>query len=609
MRGLENRGSSGSESDTPGSAAPGRTRAARGRSDSRDPVAVTSPMPPPASCTADSSGENHTNRLLVAIAAVFVVLQAAVTALGTYGYFIDEFYYIACARRLALGYVDHPPLAPLVLAVVRAIAGESLLAIRFPAFLCGGLIVWATGRMVREFGGGRWAALGGALTAALAPGVLAVTGFFSVNAFEAVAWVLCTWALVRLLRTGDTRLWMLVGLAVGLGFESKHTVATLVVGVGAGFMATRQRALLWNRWALLGGALAFAIALPNVLWQVANGFPSLEFYRNAATLKNLPSPPLHTIVEQLRFMGLFTSPVWLTALGWCLFTREGGRWRPIAVAYVVLLVLLVVSQQSRPDRLIGIYPVLIGAGLTVVERHLRWRAGRALVIALLVAGCLPGMPIVIGVLPPPVLTRYVAWLGLQTSGERGKTSPIPQLLADRTGWEAFVDQIAALYRALPPQDQRRTLIYAPSYGQAGAIDVLGRNVRPAAHDRPPEQLLALERARGRELGRAHRGRCQPGAPAGALPRGDGGGRDELRLLHELAERESPSRGPRQHPAAQHDVGAGATTTTEASPAPAPASRASPRPARWVVASGADTSHACQESARPARAGEVTGTSA
>jgi hypothetical protein len=134
-----------------------------------------------------------------------------------------------------------------------------------------------------------------------------------------------------------------------------------------------------------------------------------------------------------------------------------------------------VSKQSRPDRLIGIYPVLIAAGYAVLDRSIRGRAARVAVTALAIAGCLVAMPIVVGVLPPPVLARYVAWLGIETSGERGKTSPIPQLLADRTGWEAFVDQIAGIYAALPAGDRRHALIYAPSYGQAGAIDLLGRS--------------------------------------------------------------------------------------------------------------------------------------
>jgi hypothetical protein len=411
---------------------------------------------------------------LLAIAGGFVSLQVLVTLLGEYGYFIDEFYYVACARRPALGYVDHPPLAPLVLAAIRPVLGDSLLAIRLPAFLAGAVIVWAAGRMALEFGAGGWAVLTTAAVVALAPGVLAMTGFFSVNAFEGLAWALFTWTFVRMVRTGDVRLWMLLGVLAGLGFESKHTMITLLAAVALGVVATRARALVWNRWFAWGAALALVLAAPNVIWQVANGFPSLEFYRNAAVFKNLPSPPLATIVEQLRFMGLFTAPVWLAGLGWLLFSRDGTRWRALAFAYVVLLTLLIVSQQSRPDRLLGIYPVLIAAGLVVVERWLRGRAGRWIVTTILLAGCVPAVPVVIGVLPPETLARYVAWLGIQTSGERGKTSPIPQLLADRTGWESFVAEVAEIYAALPPEDRRQALIYAPSYGQAGAIDLLGR---------------------------------------------------------------------------------------------------------------------------------------
>src|SRR3954468_6294116 len=129
-----------------------------------------------------TAGQLDRDRWLVAIAAPFVFFQAAVTAFGGYGYFIDEFYYIACARRPALGYVDHPPLAPLLLALVRAVAGESLLVIRTPAFLCGAVVTWATGRMAYEFGAGRFAARSAAVIVALAPGLLAMTGFFSVNA-------------------------------------------------------------------------------------------------------------------------------------------------------------------------------------------------------------------------------------------------------------------------------------------------------------------------------------------------------------------------------------------------------------------------------------------
>jgi hypothetical protein len=428
---------------------------------------------PPSSGSGDSIAQ--TNRLLVIIAAAFVLLQIAVTVLGAYGYFIDEFYYIACARRPALGYVDHPPLAPLVLAVVRLVFGESLLAIRLPAFLLGGVIVWASGRLALEFGGRQWAAAATAVTIALSPGVLAMSGFFSVNVFEVAFWVACTWALVRLIKTGDPRWWIAIGLAAGLGFESKHTTSTLLVALGAGILATPARRLLLTRWAVFGAVVAATLALPNVVWQAMNGFPSLEFYRQAALVKNVPSPPLNTLADQLRIMGLLTSPIWIAGLVFLSITRDGSRDRAIAIAYVILLVLLVVSRQSRPDRLLGIYPVVIAAGFAWLGTLVRNPALRSFVLVAVAVGCLPGMPIVIGVLPPEPLARYTAWLGISTSGERGKRPPpIPQLLADRTGWEDFVAQVARIYEELPPAEKSKTLIYAPSYGQAGAVDVLGR---------------------------------------------------------------------------------------------------------------------------------------
>ncbi|KAB2957627.1 MAG: glycosyltransferase, partial [Thermoanaerobaculia bacterium] len=52
-----------------------------------------------------------------------------VTATG-YGIFRDELYYLSCSRRLAWGYVDQPPLVALLAALVRAVAGESLVALR-----------------------------------------------------------------------------------------------------------------------------------------------------------------------------------------------------------------------------------------------------------------------------------------------------------------------------------------------------------------------------------------------------------------------------------------------------------------------------------------------
>jgi hypothetical protein len=103
--------------------------------------------------------------LLAALSALPLVLCVASTRPGSYGYFIDEFYYIACAKRLAFGYVDHPPLAPLILAATMPVLGVSRLGIRLTAFLAAAATVWVTGLQVWQLGGRRFATTLAALSA------------------------------------------------------------------------------------------------------------------------------------------------------------------------------------------------------------------------------------------------------------------------------------------------------------------------------------------------------------------------------------------------------------------------------------------------------------
>jgi hypothetical protein len=422
-------------------------------------------------------------RLLAPLAALPLVIYVASTFNAHYGYFIDEFYYIACAKRLAFGYVDHPPLAPLVLAATRAILGDSLLAIRLPAFLAASATIWITGLLVARLGGGPFAAALAAIATGFAPVLLAVGGFFSMNAFEPLLWTLIILLLVRTIQTGESRLWLVIGLLAGLAFENKHTILVYLGALGVGLMLTPARRVLANRWCWMGAAVAAVVALPNVIWQVASGWPSLEFYRNAQLLKNQPAPPLQSLVDQVLSMGPLSLPIWLTGLGALLFAGAFRPLRFLGLTYVLLLVAHVVSQTSRPDRLSAAYPMLLAAGAVAIERGIGTRAAgapglartaRVVVPAVVLAAGLALSPLVLPGLSPPATARFVSALGLNlASGERGKSAPIPQLLADRTAWDTFVDEVQRVYLTLPEADRAETVIYGPSYGHFGALELLG----------------------------------------------------------------------------------------------------------------------------------------
>lgn len=74
--------------------------------------------------------EAKPNATIAVLCFLPLVLHLAVNLLGGYGYFRDELYYIACAKRLGAGYVDHPPFSIHVLALVRLLVGDSVFAIR-----------------------------------------------------------------------------------------------------------------------------------------------------------------------------------------------------------------------------------------------------------------------------------------------------------------------------------------------------------------------------------------------------------------------------------------------------------------------------------------------
>ena len=212
-----------------------------------------------------------------------------------YGYFVDELYYLACAEHLAWGYVDQPPLIALIAKISRVLAGDSLPAIHlFPA-LAGAAKVLLTGLIARELGGRRFAQGLAALAVLLAPGFLALDNRLSMNAFEPLFWMGCAYLAIRIVRTGNQKLWLWFGVLAGIGLENKHSMLIFGFGIVVGLLATPERRLLRSPWLWCAGMVAFLIFLPNLLWNIHHHFPFLELQENIRRSgRNVAMPPLHS---------------------------------------------------------------------------------------------------------------------------------------------------------------------------------------------------------------------------------------------------------------------------------------------------------------------------
>jgi Dolichyl-phosphate-mannose-protein mannosyltransferase len=394
-----------------------------------------------------------------------------------YGYFVDELYYLACSRHLDWGYVDQPPLIALITWIWRSVLGQSLPAIRLLPTLAGVAEVLLTALIARELGGKRFAQALAALATLIAPGILGADGLLTMNAFEPLFWMGCAYLLIRLIKTENTRLWIWFGVLSGFGLENKYSMLIFGGGLVFGLLLTPARRLLASPWLLVGGAIAFLIFLPNLLWNMQHHFPFLELQANIrANGRDVPLGPLAFFQQEILLMHPLTLPIWLGGLWFYFFTSEGKPFRAIGWAWIFTAAVIVILSP-RVYYLFPAFPVLFAGG-GVLWEHLLARPRAAWLKfaypALMLLGGAVLAPLAIPLLPPETYIRYTKAIGLQQPRiEMHKLGPLPQIFADQFGWEEMAATVARVYNNLPPDVRARTAIFAQTYGQAGAIDLFG----------------------------------------------------------------------------------------------------------------------------------------
>ncbi len=409
----------------------------------------------------------------VRIPIVFAVAKVLMhlMCLGRYGIFRDEFYYLACARHLDWGYVDHPPLSIAFLAVWTGLFGDSVVALRVPALVAGALIVFLTGVLVRELGGGRFAQATACLAVLIAPLFLAMSNFYSMNVFDQLCWVALAWVLVRFLNTGAGRYWIIFGLVAGVGLQNKISVAFFGFGVVMALLLTEHRKVFLKKEIWIGGLLAGLLFLPHVLWQVIHGAPTLEFMHNATTLKNTPMTPLQLFLGIILEMHPLNAAVWIAGLGYALFHPKGKQYRVLGLSFLVVFFTFGFTN-GKVYYLSPIMPMLLALGAVAWEQGTRkfprWRA--ALVAPMALSG-LVFLPMSLPILSPDGFMNYQARLGMGPSQmERGEASALPQYFADRFGWEALAAFVAEQYGPLASEKDQPLTIMVGNYGEAGALE-------------------------------------------------------------------------------------------------------------------------------------------
>jgi hypothetical protein len=420
---------------------------------------------------------NYSTESFLIVAFSIAALLVHLLTSGRYGYFRDELYYVACGRHLAFGYVDQPPLSIWFLRLSQLLLGDSLFAIRLLPALAGAVMVALTGIIAREIGGHQWAIALACAATLSALFYLAVGNFFSMNAFEPLFWMGLVYLLVRIINGGAPTLWLWFGTVLGFGIENKHSTIFFAAGILVALLLTPERRHFAQKWIWLAGLIAFAIAVPNLVWEARYHWPTYELLNNIAhSNKNVALSPVEFIAQQVNFLNPVTLPMWLAGLLWVFWSRKGRRYCAIGIIYFVTLAEFIILH-GKSYYLAPAYPMLFAAGGVAIERvfavRLAWLKPALLTIMLL-AGALFA-PVIIPILSPDKLIGYMRAIHFEPPRtETSHTAALPQIFADQFGWGEMVGSVAHAYHQLRPEDQKGAAIFCQNYGEAGAIDFFGR---------------------------------------------------------------------------------------------------------------------------------------
>ncbi|MEZ5175508.1 MAG: glycosyltransferase family 39 protein [Acidimicrobiia bacterium] len=371
---------------------------------------------------------------------------------GRHGFHRDELYFVVAGRNLAWGFIDQPPFTPLVARISELVGGTSPVVLRVLPALAVASVSLMAAAMASRLGGGRVAQTFAAATVGLAGVLLGEGHLLSTAVFDFALWSAALLILIVLLDGGSPKLWVALGLVIGVGLQNKHTIAFLAAAMLVAILLTPQRRILSGRWPWLGALVAGVIAFPNLMWQWDHGFPQFEMARAISSRSD--GPLAFVFYQPLLLSVTLAIPA---AIGLWRLARSPTlkTWRSIAIGYGLLFSVFLVTG-AKAYYIAPMYPALLAAGAVWFEGLSSAR--RRLVAALAGAGIVIGVLIALPVTP----VRYTSTL--DATGE----------VAETVGWPALVEQVAAVYETIPEADRDRVAIFTASYGEAGAIDVLGQ---------------------------------------------------------------------------------------------------------------------------------------
>lgn len=416
---------------------------------------------------------------ILIIAGGIFLLHLITNLMGAYGFFRDELYYIACSDHLAWGYVDQPPFSLFLLKISRIIFGDSLTAIRLVPSLMHAATIVITGMMVKEMGGKTMAIFLACLAVTCSLIHIGMSVIYSMNAIDIFLWSLATYLIIKLINTQNQKIWIWIGLVLGIGLLNKISVLFLGAGIFVGIVFT-NRSWFAHKYIYIAGGLVLLLFLPYILWNVANDYAHLEFIRNASGGKYSGLSAFTFIKEQLTLLNPISTPFWICGLVAIFFYKPLQQYKIIGWIYLTAFAILIINGSSKGEYLAPAYASLFAVAGTFLEQKLKsksvaWIKYAYPVILLMATTAL--LPLVLPILPVKGFISYSKKMGIEPSSNEGKVlAQLPQFYADMFGWEEKANDVAAVFNTLTNEEKEKCAIFSTNYGRCGAIDFYGEQL-------------------------------------------------------------------------------------------------------------------------------------
>ena len=411
----------------------------------------------------DPAAASHVSGDLFAVFAIAgAIALVHLLTNGRYGFHRDELQVLSDARHMDWGFVPYPPFTPLVERISMSIFGLSMVGLRLFSVIAQAAVIVVSGLMARELGGGRLAQATAALSVALDPLAMFEGTEFQYTSFDNLSWVLVAYFVIRLLKSENPRWWLAIGATIGIGLQTKYTMAFFTCGLVGGVILTQARRYLASKWLWIGVVLSVLIFLPNLLWQMKHGFISLHFLQHIHNRDVREGRADGFLLQQFWLCtNAVTVPLWMAGLVGYLRDR---RYRMLAWMYLIPLGLYMVGK-GRSYYLGGAYPMLLAIGAVMAERWVSSlsKRPRRVIEAVFFVGVVAYGLVLGAVLVPVANSGALKEFALKRNGD----------LREEIGWDELVKTVAGIRDSLPPEQQKTVGVAVRNYGEAGAIEILG----------------------------------------------------------------------------------------------------------------------------------------